>query len=151
MATTKAKGPASIAAAAGTEKVTSKAQAEAASPLPFFAGYGELADLGRESFAAAVKANAVMSEGWEAWGREMIGYAKASFEKAAQTTAALLAAKSLEDVVQVNNEFVQTSVESMIKRSAKLSEVSMKVFEAWAPVGSRVEAVAAKLAKASVA
>lgn len=145
--TTKTRKPASAEAAVPAEK---KVEAGEAPNVPFagFAGYEELADLGRENFAAVLRANAALSEGLEAIGKELIFYARTSFESAAETAAALLGAKTFEDLVQVNSDFARAYIERFIERSQKLSEMSMKVAnETLAPLGSRVEATVQKLGK----
>jgi phasin family protein len=149
---TKTKKPATAVAATATAETKVENGEPAAAVLfagvPGFAGYEELADLGRENFAAILRANAALTEGLEAIGKEMIGYARSSFERYAETAAALLGAKTLEDVVQVNTDFAKGYMERFIERSQKLSEMSVKVAnEALAPIGSRVEATVQKLGK----
>ena len=131
-------------AASGT--AAKAANGEAAAGL--FAGYAQLADLGRENFAAMLRANAALSEGLEAIGKEVILYARTSFEQAAETATALLGAKTFEDVLQVNAQFAKANLERMIERSAKLSEMGVKVTsEALAPLGGRVEAAIHQFSK----
>jgi len=141
---TKVKKPATAEAVA-TEL---NGAAAAVAPAAPFAGYEELADLGRENFAAVLRANAALTEGLEAMGKEVMGYARNSFENAAETATALLAAKTFEDVVQLNTDFAKASFERMIEGSTRLSEMSVKVAnEALAPLGDRVEATFQKLGK----
>ncbi len=122
--------------------------AAAAAPAVLFVGYEELADLGRENFAAVLRANAALTEGFEAIGKEVMGYARNSLENAAEAAAALLAAKTFEDVVQLNTDFAKASFERMVERSTKLSEMGVKVAnEALAPLGDRVGATFQKLGK----
>jgi phasin family protein len=124
-----------------TNAVATTKQANGEATAALFAGYDQLADLGRENFAAVLRANAALSEGFEAIGKEVILYARRSFEQAAETATALLGAKTLEDVFQLNSEFAKANLERLIERSAKLSEMSVKVAnEALAPLGGRVEA-----------
>ena len=81
-------------------------------------------------------------------GKEMMGYARTSLETAAETATALLAAKTFEDVIQLNTDFAKASFERMIAGSTKLSEMGAKVAnEALAPLGDRVEATFQKLGK----
>jgi phasin family protein len=123
-----------------------KTNGEAAAAL--FAGYEELADLGRENMAAVLRANATLTSGLEAIGKEVILYARSSFEQAAETATALLGAKTFEDVFQLNSEFAKSNFERLLERSTKLSEMSVKLAnEALAPLGGRVEATIHKLAK----
>jgi phasin family protein len=123
-----------------------EANGEAAAAL--FAGYEQLTDLGRDNFAAVLRANTALSDGFEAMGKEVILYARRSFEQAAETATALLGAKTFEDVVQLNTEFAKANLERLIERSAKLSEMGVKLAsEALAPLGGRVEATIHKLSK----
>lgn len=122
--------------------------AVAAAPAGVFAGYEELADLGRENFAAVLRANAALAEGMEAIGKEVMGYARNSLENAAEVATALLAAKTFEDLVQLNSDFAKASFERIVARSTKLSEIGVKAAnEALAPLGDRVEATFQKLSK----
>jgi phasin family protein len=124
-----------------TSVVATTRQANGEATAALFAGYDQMAELGRENFAAVLRANAALSEGLEAIGKEVILYARRSFEQAAETATALLGAKTLEDVFQLNSEFAKANLERLIERSAKLSEMSVKVAnEALAPLGGRVEA-----------
>lgn len=123
-----------------------KVNGEAAAAM--FAGYEELADLGRENMAAVMRANTALSSGLEAIGKEVILYARGSFEQAAETATALLGAKTFEDVFQLNSQFAKANLERMIEGSAKLSEMGIKLAnEALAPLGGRVEATIHKLGK----
>ena len=130
--------------------VAKQANGEAATAL--FAGYEQLADLGRENFAAVLRANAALSQGLEDIGKEVILYARRSFEQAAETATALLGAKTIEDVFQLNSEFAKSNLERLIERSAKLSEMGVKLAnEALAPLGGRVEATIHTLSKPNAA
>jgi phasin family protein len=126
--------------------VAGVANGEAADAL--FAGYEQWTDLGRENFAAVLRANAALSQGLEEIGKEVILYARRSFEQAAETATALLGAKTFEDVFQLNSEFAKANLEGLIAGSAKLSEMGVKLAnEAMAPLGGRVEATIHKLSK----
>jgi phasin family protein len=140
----KAKKAATVAA------VAKEANGEAAAAL--FANYERLNDLSRENFAALLRANAALSQGLEEIGKEVILYARRSFEQAAETATALLGAKTFEDVFQLNSEFAKTNLERLIERSAKLSEMGAKVAnEALAPLGGRVGATLHTLSKPGAA
>jgi phasin family protein len=130
------------------EAVSAPAEANGEAAGALFAGYEQWTDVGRENFTAVLRANAALSEGLEAIGKEVMQYARRSFEQAAETATALLAAKTLEDVVQLNTQFAKANIEGLIERSAKLSEMGVKVAsEALAPLGGRVEAAMHQLSK----
>jgi len=110
--------------------------------------YTELADLSRENLAAVIKANVALSEGLEAIGKELMGYARTSLEAASQTASALLGAKTFEEVVQIQSDLAKSNLEALLQGSAKLSELGVSVAnEAFAPLGGRVEAAFAKFGK----
>jgi len=96
--------------------------------------YSEFADLSRENLAAVIKANVALSEGLEAIGKELMGYARTSLETASQTASALLGAKTFEEVVQLQTDLAKSNLETLLQGSAKLSELGVSVAnEALAP------------------
>ncbi len=107
-----------------------------------FADYAAVVALGSANLAAMLRASAVLSEGLEAIGEEVMNGTRASLENVAGTAAALLGARTLEQVVQLNAALFKRLVE----RSTKLSEMGAKVAaETLAPLGSQVEATVEKL------
>ena len=88
--------------------------------------------------AAAAKANLALSEGIQALGQELLTYAKSSLESASHAATALLEAKTLDEVIQLNTDLAKASVETLLARSAKLSEMGVSIAnEALAPWGGR--------------
>jgi phasin family protein len=108
----------------------------------------DLADLGRENLAAVTKANLALSEGFQAIGQEILVYTRSALESAGAMATALLAAKTLDEVIQLNTDHAKANLETLLARTAKISEMGVNVAnEALAPLGSRVEAAFAKLSK----
>jgi phasin family protein len=117
---------------------------------PMFSGMNleSFADLGRENIAAVTRANVVWSEGVQAIGQEILTYAKSSLASASHTATALLGAKTLDEVIQLNSDLAKATLETLVERSAKLSEMGVSLAnEAMAPLGGRVEATLAKLGR----
>jgi phasin family protein len=128
--------------------------AATASWAPLFAPMNleSLADLGRENIEAMAKANIALSEGLQAIGDEILTYAKSSLENASHTATKLLGAKTLDEVIQLNSALAKASLETLVARSAKLSEMGVSVAnEALAPLGGRFEATFVKLTKQAAA
>jgi phasin family protein len=143
-----AAGPAAAVPAAAVPVAKPVAEGANGEAAVMFAGYEQWSDVGRENFSAVLRANAALTEGLEAMGKEVIQYARRSFEQVAETATALLGAKTFEDVVQLNTQFAKANLEGLIERSARLSEMGVKVAsEALAPLGGRVEAAIHKLSK----
>jgi hypothetical protein len=127
---------------------------EAAPTAPALPGINldKLADLQRENLAAFTKANLALSEGLRAINKEVLSYAKASFENASRNATALLGAKTLDEVIKINSDHAKTSIETLLARSAKLSEMGVSLAsQAMAPLGGRVEAALAKITKSASA
>lgn len=128
-------------------KTTAVPAAVGETPIPS-AKYDDLAEIGRQNLSAVMEANEALSEGLEAISKEIASYARTSFEQAGHTATALLAAKTLEEVLQLNTDIARGAIETLLKRSAKLSEMSMSVAtQTLAPLGSRVEAAIALATK----
>ena len=135
------------AAASAADFIGASAWGSAA-PLFSALSFEEFADLSRENFAALTKSNLALAEGWNAMTEELLGYARTTLASASQTATALLTARTLDEVIQLNSELARASVESLLQQSSKLSEMGVTCAnEALAPLGGRVEATIAKLTK----
>jgi hypothetical protein len=107
-----------------------------------------LADLGRENLAAVTQANLALSDGLKAISEEIFTYAFSALESASHTATALLGAKTLDEVLQLNSDLAKSSLETLVARSAKLSEMGVSVANgAFKPLGTRFEANFVKFAK----
>jgi phasin family protein len=96
----------------------------------------DLKDFSRDSIEAA---NAAVSASVEAVSQEFIASAKAAFEGAGETVRALLSARTLQDVVQLQTDFAKAQFDRLVQSSAKLSEISVSLAgAALAPWSGRV-------------
>src|SRR5439155_16346563 len=83
----------------------------------------DLADLGRDAFAALVQSQTAMARGLEALSVEMTGLAISGIDAAARTATDLLGVKTLSDAIEVNAGFTRSSLDALVRGSAKLSEL----------------------------
>ncbi|HVA13752.1 MAG TPA: phasin family protein [Stellaceae bacterium] len=97
--------------------------AVSATVSPPYLSYAELADYGRETIAAAMNSNAVLTTGLEAIGQEVAGFARAAFESAGEAARALLGARTLDDVMRLQTDFARRNFDGLVERTAKLSEL----------------------------
>jgi phasin family protein len=112
----------------------------------------DLAVLGKGNLDAVVQSNTLVAKGMEAISREIMGYAQASLESAAAMSKALFGAKTLQDVIALNNDYAKTQIDSFLANSAKLSDLGAKVAnEALEPISKRVNATLETLAKPKLA
>jgi phasin family protein len=111
-----------------------------------FKAYDELSQLGQGNLEAVVAANQAFAKGAEEISKEIFGIAQASFENAASTAKAFLGAKTLQDVIELNNAVAKETLDAFLANSAKLSELTFKVTtEAAQPLKARVDAAIEKL------
>lgn len=115
---------------------------------PRFPDYAAFAELSRANVAAMIKANAALTQGIEALSHEVMDLAKLSFESTTHTATALLGAKTIEDVIELNTEFATSNLTRLLDGGAKLQEIGVKTAsDALLPLGDQVEAAIGKLVK----
>lgn len=108
--------------------------------------FDEVSSFGKDNVDAMLRATAAWTKGWEDFGREWFGYAQASVEKSVSTAKALLTAKSVREVVDLQSDYARSAFESAVTESTKLSEMTLKVAnEALAPLSARMNATVEKL------
>jgi hypothetical protein len=86
-----------------------------------------LADFGREAFAAVVQSQAAVARGLEALSAELAGLALSGIDAAARTATDMLAVKTLSDAIEVNAGFTRSSFDALVGGSAKLSELGTRL------------------------
>jgi len=107
-----------------------------------FGNYEELASFSKANIDALVQANTMFVKGIEELSREFFGLTQASFESAAAATTAMLAAKSLKDMVELNADFTKSQYEKLVANTTKFSELGAKLAsETAAPLAARANHV----------
>jgi len=125
-----------------------KRAVRAAVPAPARGYYDELVALSRENFDAVLKANAAWADGFEAIASETVGCARQTLAVAGTATMELLAARTLDRVVEIHTGLAKTALEALIERTARLSELGVALANGtWAPLGGCVETTLTKLAR----
>lgn len=111
-------------------------------------GYDEMTALTKENVDAVVQAGSIVVKGVEEIGKEVVAYSQASFDKSVATGKALLSAKSLREVVDLQNDYAKSSFDAFVAEANRLSELTVKVAnEAFAPLSARVNVAVEKLSK----
>ena len=124
-----------------------KEQVEKASAA-FFKGYGEMSSLNKETVDAVVKAGDVLAKGAETVGKAYFDYAQASAEASVEATKALMGAKTVKDMVDIQSEFARTSFDNFMAESTRISELTVKLAnDAFAPIQAQVNATFEKTFK----
>jgi hypothetical protein len=87
----------------------------------------EVADFGREVFAALIQSQTAVARGLEALSVEVTGLAISGIDAATRTATDMLGVKTLSDAIEVNAGFTRSSFDALVGGSAKLSELGMKL------------------------
>ena len=104
-------------------------------------GYDDFAALQKEGFEALVKAGEILARGAEAIGKEYFAFAQHTAEANGEAAKALLGAKSVQEIVELQGEFVRVSLDKSVDESGKLSEMSLKIAsEALEPLQKQMTA-----------
>ncbi len=128
-----------------------KSQVEKASQT-FFKGYGELAVIGKDNLEAFVQSSTAVVKGTETFGKEWMGFAQSAVEQNVAAIQSLFAAKTLKEVVDLQNDWAKKAFDSAVAESARLSEMGVKTAnDAFEPIKARVNVSVEKLFKPAAA
>ncbi|MCG5239990.1 phasin family protein [Azospirillum doebereinerae] len=110
--------------------------------------YEDLQAAGKANVEALVESSSIAAKGAEDLSREVVAYSQSALDKTITTGKALLTAKSLQEVVELQNSFLKSSFDSLIAETTRIHELSVKVTnEALAPLNARVTATVETLSK----
>jgi hypothetical protein len=87
----------------------------------------ELADFGREAFAALDESRTALARALGALSEEVAGLARSGIDTAARTAIEMLSVKTVSDAVAVNAGFARASFDNWIGSSARFSELGAKL------------------------
>ena len=76
----------------------------------FFKGYGELAVIGKDNLEAFVQSSTAVVKGTETFGKEWMGFAQAAVEQNVAAIQSLVAAKTLKEVVDLQNDWAKKAL-----------------------------------------
>ena len=115
-------------------------------------GLDELTAIAKGNVDAVVKSGTIVAKGAEEAGKQVAAYTQSSLEKGAATGKALLAVKTVQELVELQSSYAKASLESFVKESAKLQELSLKIAkDAFAPINDRVTVTVDALSKKTLA
>ncbi len=110
--------------------------------------YDELSVLTKGNVDAVVKSSAIVAKGAEEAGKQVAAFTQASLEKSVSNGKALLAVKTIQELIELQNAYAKASFDAFVAESAKLQELSVKIAnEALAPLNERVNATVETLGK----
>jgi len=119
--------------------------------------YDDLVAFNQNTFDAFVASGTVVAKGFETLTKEYVSFASESFEEAVEAGKKIVAAKTVNEAVDVQTKIAKAAWEKAVAEGQKVTEISTGIFkEASAPISERVQAsvevanqTAKKAAKAS--
>lgn len=110
--------------------------------------YEELTSLSKSNVDAIVASSTVVAKGAETAGKQVAAFTQASLEKNVAAGKAVLAVKSIRELIDLQNTYFKTTLDALVAEGTKLQELSVQVTnDALAPISARVNATVQKLAK----
>ena len=107
---------------------------------------GEINTHSKKNLEAVVASVTAATKGAEALGAQAIAYSKAGFESQVAAAKSLAAAKSVQEVVELQTAYAKTFLEGYLAEVGKMSEtVSASVKDTVKPLNERVTAVVERL------
>jgi phasin family protein len=104
-------------------------------------GYEELQSYGKDNISALMESGGIVARAAEDLGKEVAAYTQTSFEKSLAASKAMMAAKSLKEMVELQNDYAKSSFDAFIEETGKLRQLSLKLTtEAFAPLSARANA-----------
>lgn len=126
---------------------TTKVQVEKANEA-VVKGYDEFAALQKDGVDALIKAGEIWAKGAEEFGKAYMALAQEAAEANSEAAKAILSAKSLKEVVDLQGEIARKSFDKSLSEGTKLSELSLKVAnEAFQPIQQQFTAAVEKVGK----
>ncbi len=106
----------------------------------------EMQKLSKENLEACLQASTIIAKGMQDLGREWTTYLQESMERSAAATRALMAARTVQEVVSLQSDWVKSSLDKLVAEATRLSEQTVKVTsDAMEPISARLSVAAEKL------
>ena len=95
--------------------------------------------MGKDNYDAVLRSYSEWSKGFQAIGARVTGYSKRAFEDATRTFEQLVAAKSLESVIEIQSQYAKKAYDTWVAEASKLGEMYAAVArDAYKPVEKAV-------------
>ncbi|WP_244559339.1 MULTISPECIES: phasin family protein [unclassified Azospirillum] len=117
-----------------------------------FTAFDDVAGFHKENVDAFVASSTILAKGFEALSKELLAFTQGQYEQSVSTAKALLAVKSVKELVDLQTEFAKSSFDAALAEATKVSEAGLKVAnQAAEPITARVNATVEKLSKIKAA
>ena len=95
--------------------------------------------MGKDNFDAVLRSYGELNKGFQAIAARMTDYSKQTFEDATRAFEQLVAAKSLESVIEIQSQYAKKAYDTWVAEASKLGEMYAAVArDAYKPVDKAV-------------
>ena len=114
----------------------------------FYAGVDDVVELGRANIEAVLASGTSLVKGLEDISKVMFGLVESSSERGVEAAKAMISAKTMNEVVDLQANYARSSVEQFFADSNRISELGAKVAnEIAAPLSERFTVAVERLRK----
>ncbi len=100
----------------------------------------------RDSWNVALKSSSALTKGWDETTRSATSLSQEGFNRAVNASKTILSAKSLSEMVELQNEHVKETLDHILASTNKLSEISARVFkDVFEPVSQHANSTVSKI------
>jgi phasin family protein len=111
-----------------------KVQVEKASTA-FFKGYDDFATINKQNVDAFMKAGNIWAKGAESVSKAYFDFAQASAEAGVEATKALMGAKTVKEVVDLQSDYARNRFDNIVAEGTRISEMAVQVSnQAFEPI-----------------
>ena len=104
-------------------------------------GFEEFQKMGQKNWDVAMKSVTDINKDWQAIADQMTTYTKKSFEEGVSAFEQLMAAKSVDQAVDIQTKFAKKAFDEYVGQMTKLSDMYTKAAkDAYAPVAKATSA-----------
>jgi phasin family protein len=115
-----------------------------------FKGYDQFTTLAQGNYDAVSKSFGVLTKGVEDVTKAWFAYGQTSVDATVELSKKVMGAKSVNEVVDLQNDFAKTAFDTFVAESTKISEMSVKTAnEAIEPIKARVDETVETFSKAA--
>lgn len=113
-----------------------------------FKGYDQFATYSQANYDAFTKSFGIMTKGFEDVSKAWFAYTQTSVDAGVDFSKKVMGAKSVNEIVDLQNDYAKSSFDSFVAESTKLSEMSVKTAnEAIEPIKARVDEAVVSISK----
>ena len=117
-----------------------------------FKAVDEAAAFGKSNAEAMIQAGTIFFHGFEELARSVVGLTQTQVEASMSTAKALIGAKSLTEVTDLQNAYAKSTFDHVVSEATHISELAFKITnDAMEPIGARVTAAIEHISKPTLA